>query len=110
MGVLAQLVERLNGIEEVTGSNPVGSTFDFRFSIADFRSSFRRIRLRAMQSEQKLIDGKIVRSKDPLNLEMPFETLNGFITPTEAFYVRTHFSIPKIDKNKWRLRIEGELE
>jgi hypothetical protein len=26
-GVLAQLVERLNGIEEVTGSNPVGSTF-----------------------------------------------------------------------------------
>ena len=26
MGVLAQLVERLNGIEEVTGSNPVGSS------------------------------------------------------------------------------------
>ena len=26
-GVLAQLVERLNGIEEVTGSNPVGSSF-----------------------------------------------------------------------------------
>src|SRR4030095_4871052 len=25
-GVLAQLVERLNGIQEVTGSNPVGST------------------------------------------------------------------------------------
>jgi ethanolamine transporter EutH len=25
LGVLAQLVERLNGIEEVTGSNPVGS-------------------------------------------------------------------------------------
>ena len=28
-GVLAQLVERLNGIEEVTGSNPVGSIFIF---------------------------------------------------------------------------------
>ena len=26
-GVLAQLVERLNGIEEVTGSNPVGSSY-----------------------------------------------------------------------------------
>jgi hypothetical protein len=25
-GVLAQLVERLNGIEEVRGSNPLGST------------------------------------------------------------------------------------
>ena len=29
-GVLAQLVERLNGIEEVTGSNPVGSTAFYR--------------------------------------------------------------------------------
>jgi DMSO/TMAO reductase YedYZ molybdopterin-dependent catalytic subunit len=63
-----------------------------------------------MQGEQKFIDGKIVRSEDPLNLEMPFEKLDGFITPTEAFYVRTHFPIPKIDKNKWRLRVEGEVE
>jgi hypothetical protein len=28
-GVLAQLVERLNGIEEVRGSNPLGSTTFF---------------------------------------------------------------------------------
>src|SRR5690348_12236169 len=54
--------------------------------------------------------GKIVRSEEPLNLEMPFETLDGFITPTKSHYVRTHFSIPKIDRNKWRLRIEGEVE
>jgi hypothetical protein len=27
-GVLAQLVERLNGIEEVRGSNPLGSSLD----------------------------------------------------------------------------------
>jgi len=58
----------------------------------------------------RLRDGKIVRSEDPVNLEMPFETLDDFITPTEAFYVRTHFRIPKIDKNKWRLRIEGTVE
>ena len=63
-----------------------------------------------MQSEQQLIDGKIVRGEQPLNLEMPFEKLDGFITPTEAFYVRTHFPIPKIDKNKWRLRVEGEVK
>ena len=50
-----------------------------------------------------------MRSEAPLNLEMPFETLDGFITPTKLFYVRTHFPIPKIDKNKWRLRIEGEV-
>ncbi len=57
-----------------------------------------------------LRDGKIIRSEDPLNLEMPFETLDGFITPTKLFYVRTHFPIPKIDRNKWRLRVEGEVE
>ncbi len=57
-----------------------------------------------------LRDGKIVRSEDPLNLEMLFETLGGFITPTKSFYVRTHFPIPKIDRNKWRLRVEGEVE
>lgn len=54
--------------------------------------------------------GKIVRSEDPLNLEMPFERLDGFITPTKSFYVRTHFPIPKIDRNKWRLRVDGEVE
>ena len=32
-GVLAQLVERLNGIEKVTGSNPVGSTFSWQFAV-----------------------------------------------------------------------------
>jgi len=57
-----------------------------------------------------LRDGKIVRSEDPLNLEVPFATLDSFITPTKSFYVRTHFPIPKIDRNKWRLRVEGEVE
>jgi DMSO/TMAO reductase YedYZ molybdopterin-dependent catalytic subunit len=60
--------------------------------------------------ELKRPDGKIVRSKDPPNLEMPFEALDGFITPTKSFYVRTHFPVPKIDKNAWRLRVEGEVE
>ena len=65
-----------------------------------------------MRKDRPLLhDGKILRSEDPLNLEMPFEKLDGFITPTEQlFYVRTHFPIPKIDKNKWRLRVEGEVE
>src|ERR1700736_5417561 len=61
------------------------------------------------ENHAKFRDGKIVRSEDPPNLEMPFETLDGFITPTKSFYVRTHFPVPKIDKNAWRLRIEGEV-
>jgi DMSO/TMAO reductase YedYZ molybdopterin-dependent catalytic subunit len=61
-------------------------------------------------NEATFSGSKIVRAEDPLNLEMPFEMLDGFITPTKSFYVRTHFPIPKIDKSKWRLRVEGEVE
>src|SRR6058998_955656 len=64
-----------------------------------------------MQKEEtQLRDGRIVRGEDPLNLEMPFSTLDQFITPTESFYVRTHFPIPAIDKDAWWLRVEGEVE
>jgi DMSO/TMAO reductase YedYZ molybdopterin-dependent catalytic subunit len=58
----------------------------------------------------KLRDGRIVRSEEPLNLEMPFEKLEGFLTPTESFYVRTHFPIPSIDRNAWWLHVEGDVE
>jgi len=62
------------------------------------------------QEETKLGDERIVRSESPLNLEMPFSTLDSFITPTKSFYVRTHFPIPAIDRNAWWLHIEGEVE
>ena len=52
----------------------------------------------------------IVREQEPLNLEMPFSRLDGFITPNELFYVRGHFPIPEISANDWRLKIEGEVE
>ena len=56
------------------------------------------------------MSGLIVREQEPLNLEMPFSKLDGFITPNELFYVRGHFPIPKISVNDWRLKIEGEVE
>jgi len=62
------------------------------------------------EDSQSLIGGKIVRSKDPLNLEMPFENLDGFITPTGSFYVRTHFPIPAIDRDAWWLHVEGDVK
>jgi DMSO/TMAO reductase YedYZ molybdopterin-dependent catalytic subunit len=52
----------------------------------------------------------IVREQEPLNLEMPFSSLDGFITPNESFYVRCHFPVPKISADNWRLSIEGEVE
>jgi DMSO/TMAO reductase YedYZ molybdopterin-dependent catalytic subunit len=62
------------------------------------------------QDARSLIDGKILRGENPLNLEMPFEKLESFITPTKSFYVRTHFPIPAIDKDAWWLHVEGEVE
>src|SRR2546430_3002696 len=55
-------------------------------------------------------DGLIVREQEPLNLEMPFSSLSGFITPNESFYVRCHFPIPEISAEEWRLKVEGEVE
>jgi DMSO/TMAO reductase YedYZ molybdopterin-dependent catalytic subunit len=62
------------------------------------------------EKDIKLPDGRIVRSEQPLNLEMPFETAESFITPTESFYVRTHLPIPTIDRDAWWLHVEGEVE
>jgi DMSO/TMAO reductase YedYZ molybdopterin-dependent catalytic subunit len=54
--------------------------------------------------------GMIVREREPLNLEMPFGSLNGFLTPVEHFFVRSHFAVPPIDVKRWQLKIEGEVE
>src|SRR6266566_2690456 len=62
------------------------------------------------EEETQLRDGRIVRGEDPLNLEMPFSTLDQFITPIKSFYVRTHFPIPAIDRDAWWLHVEGEVE
>ena len=61
-------------------------------------------------SSGELRDRGVVLSEEPLVLETPMENLGDFITPTKSFYVRNHFPVPKTDKNKWRLRIEGEVE
>ncbi len=52
----------------------------------------------------------IIREKEPANLEMPFGTLDDFITPNDRFYIRSHFPVPQIDRSTWRLRIEGAVE
>jgi DMSO/TMAO reductase YedYZ molybdopterin-dependent catalytic subunit len=73
----------------------------------------RRISKTAARDERRFT--KINRRKDcagedPLNLEMPFSALDQFITPIKSFYVRTHFPIPAIDRDKWWLHVEGEVE
>src|SRR6266478_7468382 len=53
--------------------------------------------------------GLIIRQKDPNNLEMPFDQLGGFITPTELFYIRSHFPTPELDPLAYRLSIRGAV-
>lgn len=66
--------------------------------------------MKSADNKTDLSDGLIVREQEPLNLEMPFSTLSGFITPNELFYVRCHFPIPEIAAQEWRLKVEGEVE
>jgi DMSO/TMAO reductase YedYZ molybdopterin-dependent catalytic subunit len=54
--------------------------------------------------------GLIVRESEPRNLEFPFTTLDRFVLPTERFYVRNHFAVPKIDMATWRVKVEGDVE
>ena len=54
--------------------------------------------------------GLIPREERPINLESPFAALDGPVTPTGRFFVRTHFNIPEFGPGAWRLRVEGAVE
>lgn len=54
--------------------------------------------------------GMVIRDREPENLEFPFAALNSFVTENEQFFVRSHFPVPKLDAQSWRLKIEGLVE
>jgi len=47
---------------------------------------------------------------NPLNAETPMQALTEPITPARLFYVRNHFDVPRIDEEKWRLTVDGEVK
>jgi DMSO/TMAO reductase YedYZ molybdopterin-dependent catalytic subunit len=53
--------------------------------------------------------GLIIRQREPVNLEMPFDQLDSYFTPTELFFIRCHFPEPKLDVAGYRLRIDGRV-
>jgi DMSO/TMAO reductase YedYZ molybdopterin-dependent catalytic subunit len=59
------------------------------------------------RTEAQPFTGLIVRDRDPENLEFPFSALNSFITSTGQFFVRSHFAVPKLERETWALSIEG---
>lgn len=54
--------------------------------------------------------GMIIRQKNPDNLEFPFSSLRSFLTPNEQFFIRTHFEVPSVDAQSWRLKVGGAVE
>jgi len=54
--------------------------------------------------------GLIIRQQEPKNLESPFDRLDSYLTPTELFYIRSHFPTPDLDCASYRLRIDGAVE
>lgn len=55
-------------------------------------------------------NGLITREREPVNLEFPFASLDGVKTPNSQFFVRTHFPIPKLGRDDWRLKCTGHVQ
>src|SRR5712692_1525218 len=53
--------------------------------------------------------GLIIRQKEPKNLETPFDQVDSFLTPTDLFYIRSHFLAPKLELGSYQLRIDGAV-
>lgn len=53
----------------------------------------------------------IVRSEDPLNAEPPLDQLvANWLTPTDAFYIRSHGAVPKVDAKTFTLTVSGLVD
>src|SRR2546423_4947840 len=54
--------------------------------------------------------GLIVREREPENLEFPFSAVHSLVTSSEQLFVRSHFAVPKLEEENWRLKIEGQVK
>ena len=53
----------------------------------------------------------VVIERRPYNAETPMDSLaTGDMTANRSFYVRNHFSIPKVDSSRWSLKVSGDVE
>src|SRR5690349_1479510 len=56
-------------------------------------------------------DGGLVPVRqEPFNAEAPLSALRTPITPSDLFYIRSHFPVPALDRDNWRLVIEGTIQ
>jgi DMSO/TMAO reductase YedYZ molybdopterin-dependent catalytic subunit len=53
--------------------------------------------------------GLIIRQKEPVNLETPLDQVDSYLTPSELFYIRSHFPAPGLDAAAYRLHVGGAV-
>jgi DMSO/TMAO reductase YedYZ molybdopterin-dependent catalytic subunit len=53
--------------------------------------------------------GLIIRESDPVNLESPFDQLDGYLTSNDLFYIRNHFEAPRLDVDSYELKVDGAV-
>ncbi|MFO0938912.1 MAG: sulfite oxidase [Gemmataceae bacterium] len=70
----------------------------------------RRLLGQSPPSSEPGSSGQIVRMQEPRNLETAPEALVPFHTANDQFYVRSHFAVPKIDLETYRLKVTGHVE
>lgn len=103
---MANNKKRLNKVRHRSGTRPSAADRSRRASnsgsSADPRSPNR--------SRQAVTGSLIIRQIVPGNLETPFNQVASFLTPTELFYVRSHFPAPKLEPDSYRLSIEGAVK
>ncbi len=52
-------------------------------------------------------DDLVVHEQEPFNAETDRGSLLSSVTATDAFYVRGHGPVPELDRDAWRLRVDG---
>jgi DMSO/TMAO reductase YedYZ molybdopterin-dependent catalytic subunit len=53
--------------------------------------------------------GLVIRQMEPKNLEAPFDRIGSYLTPTELFYIRSHFPAPTLDRASYQLHVDGAV-
>lgn len=53
---------------------------------------------------------RVVRAERPFNAGTPMAALADPTVPPDLFYVRSHFDVPEIDPEAWRLEVGGAVE
>src|SRR5258708_19740998 len=65
--------------------------------------------MRAARAAGEAQGGMIIREREPVNLESPFDRLDEFLTSNDLFYIRSHFKAPLLDAGSYELKVEGSV-